>query len=49
MNCDNSAEIHPVLSYFRVFGFVGDAEKLSNANNKDDHSQFFSFHSISTI
>jgi hypothetical protein len=29
---------HPVFTYAREFGFVRDAEKPSNANNKDNHS-----------
>jgi hypothetical protein len=41
--------VDPVLPSVRAFGFARDADKSSNANNKDNHSQFFLIHSISTI
>jgi hypothetical protein len=37
-----------VLAYVCAFGFVRDADELSNVNSKDNHSQFFSIHLIST-
>jgi hypothetical protein len=34
----------PVLPYVGAFAFVRDAEKPSNVNSQDNHSQFLSIH-----
>jgi hypothetical protein len=41
--------MYPVLPYVGAFAFVMDADKPSNVNNQDNHSQFFSIHSISAV
>jgi hypothetical protein len=41
-----SVRDYPVLPYVGAFAFVRDADKPSNVNNQDNHSQFFSVHSI---
>jgi hypothetical protein len=38
-----------VFPSLRAFGFVRNANQPSNANNNDNHSQFFSIYSISTV
>jgi hypothetical protein len=38
-----------VLPDVGVFTFVRDADKPSNVNNQDNHSQFFSIHSIPAV
>jgi hypothetical protein len=40
---------YPVLPYVGAFAFVRDADKPSNVNTQDNHSHFFSIHSISAV